>query len=93
MVKERTAALDPEIRRKRQREAQFRYQYGLEPHEYAELISGGCQICGSFEKICVDHDHRTGQIRGALCEPCNLGLGRFKDDPTLLMKAVEYLCV
>lgn len=91
MVAERIAALDPLLLQERRRAAQFRYQYGLEPNEYTALVSGGCQICGSFDRICVDHDHETGAIRGALCEWCNMGLGRFKDDSTLLEKAIEYL--
>lgn len=39
----------------------------------------------------IDHDHETGVIRGVLCINCNLGLGAFKDDPDLLLSAIEYL--
>lgn len=39
----------------------------------------------------IDHDHRTGKVRGILCHNCNVGLGRFKDDPNLLTRAAEYL--
>jgi len=41
--------------------------------------------------LAVDHNHKTGQIRGLLCNGCNTSLGKFKDDPTLLKKALEYL--
>ena len=50
-----------------------------------------CVICGSEEKLVVDHDHKTGQIRGLLCNHCNRGLGHFRDDPMLLEFAAHYL--
>jgi hypothetical protein len=53
-----------------------------------------CIICGkeaTDQQLAVDHDHRTGHVRGALCANCNLGLGHFKDDPTLLRLAARYL--
>lgn len=50
-----------------------------------------CVICGSYEPLVVDHDHKTGKIRGMLCNHCNRGLGHFRDDPELLVFAAEYL--
>jgi hypothetical protein len=56
-----------------------------------------CPICakttipGLTSKIVVDHDHHTGSIRGWLCDSCNTGLGRFKDNKDLLQKAIDYL--
>jgi len=50
-----------------------------------------CVICGSEEPLVVDHDHNSGAIRGMLCNHCNRGLGHFRDDPTLLEFAAQYL--
>ena len=41
--------------------------------------------------LAVDHNHKTGQVRGLLCNGCNTSLGKFKDDPVLLEKAIQYL--
>lgn len=41
----------------------------------------------------IDHDHRTGKVRGILCQACNLGLGKFRDDPALIKSAIRYLSV
>jgi len=50
-----------------------------------------CAICGSKERLCIDHDHETGFVRGALCNACNTGLGMFKDNQQSLMAAIGYL--
>lgn len=52
-----------------------------------------CIICGERQgrQLAVDHDHKTGAVRGALCSRCNLGLGQFRDDPELLRLAALYL--
>lgn len=54
-----------------------------------------CAICQSKPRarLHIDHNHKTGKYRGLLCDNCNLGLGHFKDSPTLLALAIEYLRV
>lgn len=82
----------------------FMRLYGISFEDYsqkAEEQDNCCAICGQRESdrdangkvkaLAVDHDHATGQIRGLLCQACNTGLGKFKDDPLVLAKAIAYL--
>lgn len=39
----------------------------------------------------IDHDHATGKFRGVLCRSCNQGLGKFRDDPSVLLRASLYV--
>lgn len=71
-------------------------RYGLTEGAFRELLQKHpvCAICGiSFDdaSLHVDHDHKTGNIRGLLCSRCNQGLGFFKDDPALVANASKYL--
>jgi hypothetical protein len=52
---------------------------------------GVCAICRSAPAVHVDHDHRTGEVRGMCCFSCNAALGHFKDDPAVLRRAADYL--
>jgi IMP dehydrogenase len=57
-----------------------------------KAAGGKCVICGSKTKnIRLDHNHETGLIRGALCHRCNIGLGVFADNPSLLRAAAVYV--
>lgn len=74
------------------------WRYGLSAEEYDELIFGEearCAICGGQDsrrgRLCVDHNHQTGKVRGALCTDCNLAIGYLRDDPELFRKAAAYL--
>lgn len=85
-------------RREQNREWTLRKQFGISGDDYRELLQkqqGTCAICGqqcpSGRQLAVDHDHRTGAVRGLLCGNCNNGLGRFKDSPVLLRRAANYL--
>lgn len=58
--------------------------------------NGKCKICqrhqSEFKKaLHVDHNHKTKKIRGLLCFSCNSILGHAKEDPIVLMTAVDYL--
>ena len=74
--------------------------YGLEPGQYGRiyLFQGSvCAICrratGATRKLSVDHDHRTGLVRGLLCRPCNDMLGHLRDDPEMALRVAQYLKV
>lgn len=63
-----------------------------------EKQNGMCAICKTEvnqdkrnQRLCIDHDAKTGEIRGILCHLCNRGLGHFKDNPDFLLRAAEYL--
>ena len=42
-------------------------------------------------RLAVDHCHKTGKIRGLLCNRHNQGIGYMNDSPELLMKAAKYI--
>ena len=75
--------------------------FGMTRIEYRQLLAsqdGRCAICGATEpggrfnkSFHVDHNHRTGGVRGLLCARCNTSLGKFEDSPELLRKAANYL--
>lgn len=54
-------------------------------------ICGKVSIVGVTANFVIDHCHKTGRGREWICDSCNTGLGRFKDDPDLLQKAIDYL--
>lgn len=72
--------------------------YALEPGDYNILYTqqvGRCAIClwatGKARRLAVDHDHKTGRVRGLLCGPCNQFIGRMGDSPAAFLRAAAYL--
>ena len=63
------------------------------PSDYS-LFS--CPICKKLsipgiKKIVLDHNHKTGKVRGYVCESCNTGIGRFDDDIEILKGAIDWI--
>ena len=62
-----------------------------------QLLSYGnkCKLCGlqpeTVMDLHVDHDHKTGKVRGLLCNNCNTGIGLLKESPDILRNAIKYL--
>lgn len=79
--------------------SELRNRFGIDAHAYEELLAkqeGVCAVCRRKERIAgrrlaVDHCHKTGAVRGLLCQACNTGLGKFEDNPVLLARAAQYL--
>jgi Recombination endonuclease VII len=81
--------------------ARLKKTYGIGLKDYIimyERQNKRCKIClkldtGSVTKsrLCVDHCHITGKIRGLLCDKCNKGLGLFNDNAELLTTALRYI--
>lgn len=69
--------------------------YGLTPDRFEALVieqNGACGICGRTDfKLCVDHDHATGQVRGLLCHRCNMHIRSFEADERWVEAARTYL--
>ena len=77
--------------------------YGVTIQWYQDTLAlnnNTCPLCGKaflFQgDLCgdspvVDHDHKTGKVRGILCNECNRGLGYFHDNPAALLNAASYI--
>lgn len=84
------------------REKRLLRKFGLSIDEYNRMTleqNNCCKICNrhaaesNFEKLSVDHNHKTGKVRGLLCNKCNAALGLFMDDATIINSALNYLKV
>lgn len=79
--------------------SRLKRKYGLTLDDYKNILAEQkecCSICkvnqSNFnKKLAVDHCHKTGKVRGLLCQFCNQGLGNFKDNKQLLDLAIKYL--
>ena len=84
--------------RKKLQGYKLKYKFGITASQRNKMIheqNGLCAICDedlstSF-RVSVDHNHKTGKVRGILCNNCNLGLGIFRDSIELIQKAQTYL--
>ena len=85
--------------KERFRKNNYSLRYNITIEDYEKLLAkqnNSCAICystkGSANKrLAVDHNHQTGVVRGLLCDECNTGLGKFKDNTSLLTNAIAYL--
>lgn len=65
-------------------------KYGISLEEF-QALPKECQLCGSTHRLCVDHEHSGGLVRGILCNGCNAGIGHFKENLFVMIKAIKYL--
>jgi len=78
------------------RRLKLKKKFGITLEQYNDLlqkVGGKCPICNNIDKVrlSVDHDHKTGRVRGLLCSRCNRALGYVNDDVDRLTKLIEYL--
>lgn len=78
-------------------------EHGITIDDYESMLKNQnfkCAICGSsgentekykHRPLFVDHNHKTGKVRGLLCSNCNFILGHAKDDISILENAIKYL--
>ena len=75
----------------------LRRRYGITLEDWKlqfEIQEGKCAIC-EVETIalCVDHDHDNGNIRGLLCQNCNIGIGLLGDTLQRVERAYVYMLI
>jgi len=96
--------VSPETLRQYARKHSLMKWYGITLAEYEEMWAKQkgrcankncrrkCDLVGlGKNRLCVDHDHKTGRIRGLVCHACNVALGLAKDDPAVLQGLIDYL--
>ena len=73
-------------------------KYGITQADFDALLEaqgGMCALCSHPDavgsRLDIDHDAKTGRVRGLLCRRHNMGLGYFQDSPELLRQAARYL--
>jgi len=71
--------------------ANAKSKYWVSRDEYDILKSTPCEICGSTEKLHIDHDHATWKVRWSLCSTCNHWLWNFRDSIENLESAIKYI--
>jgi hypothetical protein len=77
-------------------------KYGITAARFAEMLlgqGGKCACCDAqfnmegkkTERPCVDHNHRTGEVRALLCGRCNLAAGNVLDSSARAIQLAKYL--
>ena len=81
--------------RERWRKRHYDNYVGLSFEVYQEMIAAQgsrCAVCRKKSDVLdVDHDHKSGVVRGLLCRRCNVGLGMLDDSPIYVKRALRYL--
>lgn len=86
-----------QITEKKRRHIEKTYDISLEYYNaLREIQKFKCAVCKipetEFSKpLVVDHDHKTGQVRGLLCLKCNMALGLLADSPKRMIRAAMYV--
>ena len=81
------------------RASHLRLRFGITEEQYEELLDrhgGLCALCRKSpedegKSLAVDHNHKTGEIRGVLCGYCNHRILGRHTDADLLRRMAYYL--
>lgn len=87
------------VAREAERASRLKRLYGISVTQYNAMLRrqhGLCDICHRAPKpgrrLAVDHDHKTGRVRGLLCWHCNHKLlGRGREVALHHARAADYL--
>jgi hypothetical protein len=103
--RERINAKQREYRRlnpERKRAYRLKYEFGITVEDYNRMVEdqgGNCAICllppagtgRNTQRLHIDHDHETGEIRGLLCHACNTSLGQLAEDHERMQRMIDYV--
>ena len=80
------------------REGHIRRKFGITINDYDSMLNSQNKVCAICKEKCntgnnlaVDHNHKTGRIRGLLCKNCNTSIGLLKENVEILENAIIYL--
>ncbi len=92
-ARQRTARYRANSHRDRDNHLRRNYDISLSEYQAMQISQNGrCAICRrEYDKLVPDHNHDTGNVRGLLCNACNMGLGMFGDSIEMLAEAIVYL--
>lgn len=87
------------LKNNKYKDADLKRRYGIDVNQYSQILNNQnncCAICNKDKSefsyaLCVDHNHRTGKVRGLLCKPCNLIVGNCLENKEILEKSITYL--
>lgn len=76
---------------------QLKKRYGLTLEDYNRMLAEQGNVCAICQlppkperRLTVDHCHKTTIVRGLLCDACNVGIEKFKENPETMGRAIAY---
>lgn len=99
-IKKESIDYSKKLSKEKKRGYRLKHKYGITLDNYNNLFiqqDNKCKICnGTFYESkaltpVIDHDHKTGKIRGLLCYRCNSGLGLYLENVSTLENAIKYI--
>lgn len=85
----------PDRAKKWDRKYNLKHRCGLQQDEFLQISKkqkGKCLICKKkVVRLCIDHNHKTGKVRGLLCQNCNAALGMVDENINVLKDMIRYI--